>query len=125
MRRRSRRLVIVLAAIALVVVAARLALDPYATWRTRRVLAGLEGMDARFSDVTVSVLLLSYEIRDLRIEKRAGAGRALPFFEARRIRFGVLGGELLRRRLVGRLDLERPKLNLIQVSGEKEKASEA
>jgi hypothetical protein len=125
MRLRSRRLVIILVAVALVLVGARLALDPYATFRTRRALAGLEGMDARFSDVSVSLLDLSYEIRDLRIEKRTGAGKALPFFEAERIEFGLLGRELLRRHLVARIDLDRPKLNLVQASGEKEQASRA
>jgi hypothetical protein len=62
MRDRTRRLFVVLAALALVVVAARLALDPIATWRTRRALAGLQGMDATFSDVEIKLLDLSYAI---------------------------------------------------------------
>ncbi len=56
-----RTLAVVLAAIVVIAVAVRLALDPLATWRTREVLAGLEGMDARFEDVSVSLLDLSYE----------------------------------------------------------------
>lgn len=117
MRLRPRRIVVaVLGAIALALVGLVLALDLLATWRTRRALAGLEGMTGRFSAVHVSVRDLSYEIRDLRIEKRAAGGRRLPFFEARRIRLGLLGREILRGHLVGRVELDGPKLNLVQVS---------
>ena len=117
MRLGPRRLaVVVLAAIALVIVAAALALQPLAEWRTRRALAGLEGMTSRFSSVRVSLRDLSYEIDGLRVEKRSAGGKALPFFEARRIRLGLLGREILRGHLVGRVDLDEPKLNLVQRS---------
>jgi hypothetical protein len=116
MRRRSRRLLVGLAVLVVVLVAARLALDPLATWRTRRALAGLEGMDARFSDVEVKLLDLSYAIHELRIEKRAAGGRALPFLEIERAKFGVLGKELLSGHVVARIDLDRPKLNLVQAT---------
>jgi hypothetical protein len=125
MRRPSRRLLFVLAAAALVLVAARLALDPLATWRTRRALDELPGMRGRFSDVEVKLLDLSYAIHHLRIEKRTGGGASLPFVEAERAKFGLHGKELLRGHLVARIDLDRPKLNLIQASGEKGEASEA
>jgi hypothetical protein len=116
MRRRSRRLLAVLAAVVLLLVAARLALDPLATWRTRVALDALHGMDARFSDVQVKLLDLSYAIHDLRIEKRAAGGRALPFLEVERAKIGVLGKELLSGHVVARIDLDHPKLNLIQAS---------
>jgi hypothetical protein len=125
MRRRPRRLLVVLAVIALVVVAAVLAVDPLATWRTRRALAGLKGMDARFSDVEVKLLDLSYAIHDLRIEKRAAGGRALPFFEVERAKFGVLGKELVRGHVVARVDLDRPKLNLVQASEKESPTADA
>jgi hypothetical protein len=125
MRRRTRRIVIVLAAVALVLVAARLALDPLATWRTRRALAGLKGMNATFSDVEVKLLDLSYAIHDLRIEKRAGGGAALPFFAVRKAQFGLLGKELLHRHVVAHVDLDGPKLNLIQADDRKGPAEAA
>jgi hypothetical protein len=118
MRRRTRRLAVVLAAIGILLVAARLALDPLATWRTRRALSGLEGMRARFSDVEVKLLDLSYAVHDLRIEKRSAGGRSLPFLEVGRAKFGVLGKELLRGHVVARIDLDAPKLNLVQASDE-------
>jgi hypothetical protein len=109
-------LVVLLATIAVAVLAVGLALEPLATWRTRKALAGLEGMTSRFTAVRVSLRDLSYEIQGLRIEKRAAQGKALPFFEARRIRLGLLGREILRGHLVGRVDLEAPRLNLVQRS---------
>jgi uncharacterized protein involved in outer membrane biogenesis len=125
MRRRSRRLLVALAAVAVVLVAARLALDPLATWRTRRALDDLPGMRGRFSDVEVKLLDLSYAIHDLRIEKRTGGGASLPFFEAARVKFGLHGKELLGGHVVARIDLDRPKLNLIQASDEAEAAQAA
>jgi uncharacterized protein involved in outer membrane biogenesis len=125
MRRRSRRLLVALAAVTVVLAAARLALDPLATWRTRRALDELPGMRGRFSDVEVKLLDLSYAIHDLRIEKRTGGGASLPFLEAERAKFGLHGKELLRGHVVARIDLDRPKLNLIQASDEEEAAQAA
>lgn len=119
MSRRSRRLSIGLAIVILVAIAVRLTLDPLATWRTRRVLAGLPGMQARFSKVEVKLLDLSYAIRDLRIEKRTGGGAALPFFQVAEARFGLLVRELVHGHVVARIDLDRPKLNLIQADDRK------
>ena len=121
MRARSRRIAIaagVVAAIALVLVAAKLALDPLAAWRTRRALAGLHGMDATFSAVSVRLWDLSYEIRDLRIDKRVGEGKALPFFSARRIRFALLWRELVHRHVVADVDLDVPRIDLVQTEKE-------
>ena len=120
MRRRTRHILLVaLAAFVVLAVAVRLALDPIATWRTRKALAGLEGMEGHFASVRVSLLDLSYEISGLRIEKRGAAGKTLPFFEARSIRLGLLRREILRGHLVGRVDLEAPRLNLVRVDDEK------
>jgi hypothetical protein len=125
LRRGTRRTAIVLAIVVVVLVAARVALDPLATWRTRTALSGLEGMDATFSDVEVKLLDLSYAIHDLRIEKRAGAGRKLPFFAAEQVKLGLLGRELLHRHLVAQIDLDRPKLNLVQAGNPKDAAEAA
>lgn len=108
----------VLGAIAALLVLARLALDPLATWRTRRVLSDLEGMRGTFSDVEVRVVDLSYAIRDLRLEKVAPGGDALPFLEVARARFGLQWRELLRGNVVARVDLDAPKLNVVEAKGE-------
>ena len=112
-RRTLRRLVFALGALALLVVAARLALDPLVTWRTEKVLAGLEGMRGRFEDVEVHVRDLSYSIEGLSIEKVTAGGAALPYFEVRRARFGLQWRELVRGHVVADVDLEAPTLNLV------------
>ena len=116
MRRQSRRLMGLLAIVALVLVAGRLALDPLAAWRTRHVLASLQGMRGRFSSVEVKLLDLSYAIHDLRIEKRTGGGASIPFLEVAEARFGLVGKELFHGHVVAHVDLERPKLNVLQAS---------
>ncbi len=114
MRRRVPRFAIWIAVVALVLVGARLALDPIATWRTRKVLSGLEGMRATFSSVDVGVIGLSYTIRDLRIEKLSAGGAALPFFAADRLHLALNWRELLHRHVVARVSLDAPRLNVIQ-----------
>lgn len=116
--RRVPRWAVVVAAIVLVLAAGRLALDPLATWRTRRVLTGLDGMRGTFADVEVRLVDLSYAIRDLRIEKVSAGGAALPFFEVARARFGLHWRELLRGDVVARIDLDAPKLNVVEAKGE-------
>ena len=96
--------------------AARLALEPLVASRTRQALD--EGPDQRASlgGVKVSVLSLSYEIRDLAIEKRSPGLGWKPFFSARRAQAGLYWRELLHGHLVGGLRLDRPKLDLHSTS---------
>ncbi len=126
MRRRVPRLAIWIAVVALVLVGLHLALDPIATWRTRKMLSGIEGMRATFSKVDVGVIGLSYAIRDLRIEKVAAGGAALPFFQVRRMRIALQWRELLHGHVVARVDLDAPRLNVIQEkpSGQPESAQQ-
>jgi hypothetical protein len=111
----------------LLVVAARLALDPVVTWRTEKVLAGLDGLRGRFDDVEVHVRDLSYSIHGLSIEKVSAGGAALPYFEVRRARFGLQWRELVRGHVVADVDLEAPTLNLVTASSraEEQEAEEA
>ncbi|GAO04046.1 DUF748 domain-containing protein [Anaeromyxobacter sp. PSR-1] len=112
-RRTARRLAVALGILLVLGIAARLALDPIATWRTRKVLAGLEGMRGTFSDVEIRLLALSYVIHHLRIVKLGAGGEALPYLEVERAELGVYGKELLRGHLVAGVELRRPKLNLL------------
>ncbi len=124
--RRIPRLAIWIAAVALVLVAARLALDPLATWRTRKLLNEIPGMRATFSDVEVGVVGLSYAIRDLKIEKLAAGGAALPFFRVSRLAISLAWRELLHGHVVARVDLQDPELNVVQkkATGEPERAQQ-
>jgi hypothetical protein len=119
MRLRPRRiLLVVVGAIAVLIVAAVIAIEPLATWRTRKALDGLEGMTGRFSAVHVSLRDLSYEIDDLHIDRVRPGGKPQPYFQARRIRLGLLGREILRGHLVGRVDMDSPRFRLVQVTEE-------
>ncbi len=124
MRRRVPRLAIwIVVALAVVLVVARLALDPIATWRTRKVLSGIEGMRATFTSVDVGVIGLSYTIRDLTIEKVAAAGAALPFFEVARLHLALNWRELVHGHVVARVSLDSPRLNVIQKKASGQPAS--
>ncbi len=115
MRHRVRRFAVWIAvAVVVLVVGGRLALDPLATWRTRRILSGLQDMRGTFSSVDVQVIHLSYTIHDLKIEKLGAGGAALPFFQAARLRLGLNWRELLHGHLVARIDMEAPRLSVIQ-----------
>lgn len=118
--RRIRRLAVAIAALAAVLVLARLALDPLVTWRTRKVLNGLRGMRGTFADVEVNVHDLSYAIRGLRIQKVTAGGDAVPFFEARYARFGLYWKQLVRGHIVADIELLDPRLNLIQAKKQEE-----
>jgi hypothetical protein len=119
---RAKRILLVVAATAiLLVVAARLALDPLVTWRTKKVLGEMEGIRGTFADVEVHVRDLSYVIRGLELEKVSAEGSALPFFAARYAGFGLYWKQLLRGHLVADIQLVEPALNLVEVDkGEEE-----
>lgn len=105
-----------LAAAVLVVllVAARLALGPLVAWRTREVLGRLEGMRGTFSGVEVRVRDLSYAIDDLRLERQEPGGAAQPVFHAARARFSLSWRKVLRGRFVAGVELEGPRLTIVQ-----------
>ncbi|WP_242340475.1 DUF748 domain-containing protein [Anaeromyxobacter sp. SG66] len=125
MRRGRKRLLVALAILFVVLVGARAALDPLVTWRTRKVLAGMEGMRGRFQDVDVSVHDLSYAIRGLRIEKLAPGGSALPYFQVERASFGLYFKELVRGHVVAAVELEKPKLTLVSAKEQPRKQGAA
>lgn len=128
MRRRSLiRVVIVLGVLGIVIGAFRLALDPFFAWRTRAILSGLEGMRGTFRRVDVRLLHLSYAIDDLRIVKLRPGGSSLPYLSVARAEFALQGRELLHGRVVARVELWGPKLNLLtgNVEAQKQGAKEA
>jgi hypothetical protein len=72
-------------------------------------------MHGTFANYRVRLVDLSYSIDDLSIDKQTAAGARLPYFEVDRARFGLHWRELLRGHVVARLDLDRPRLNVVQV----------
>lgn len=119
--RKTTRLLVVLAILAVVLVGARLALDPLVAWRTRIVLSHLEGMRGRFQDLDVHLHDLSYEITGLSIEKVGAGGTATPYFSVERAKLGLYFKELIRGHVVAAVDLERPRMNLISAKSQPKK----
>jgi hypothetical protein len=106
-----------LVVVAGVLVAARLALNPLAAIHTRRVLASLKGYRGSFKDVSISLWRLSYAIDGLKLVQvptPRGAADKLPFFYAEHVELGLHWRALIdNRELVGTVELDRPKLNII------------
>lgn len=100
----------------LLVLAGRLALTPLATRRTRQILAGLRGYQGDFSDVSVSVLRLSYTIEGLSLRRdpvEGSAPRVRPRFRAKRIEIRLdLRAMVRRRALVAAVELDEPALDV-------------
>ncbi|HYG67598.1 MAG TPA: DUF748 domain-containing protein [Anaeromyxobacteraceae bacterium] len=124
MSRARRTLLVVAATLVLLVVAARLALDPLVTWRTKKVLGSMDGIRGSFADVEVHVRDLSYVIRGLELEKVSAEGSALPFFAARYAGFGLYWKQLLRGHLVADVELVEPMLNLVEAGKKEEQEGE-
>jgi hypothetical protein len=115
--RRRRALVVALLAVAAVLVAGRLALTPFVARQTRHVLQNLKGYRGSFDDVSFSLRHLSYTIEGLKlvqIPTPPGGDEKRPLFYARRVEIGLHWGDLIHRHeLVGTVELDGPKLNLI------------
>jgi hypothetical protein len=114
--RRTRPVLWTVSALLLVLVAGRLALTPLAERRTRQVLASIRGYRGDFSDVSVSLLRLSYTIEGIDLvqdPESAAESKARPHFHAKRIEISLDWREIVRRRvLVAAVKLEEPKLHV-------------
>ena len=123
---RHRGLLWALASVAVVVVAARFALNPFVARHTQQVLDSLKGYRGSFKDVSISLWRLSYTIDGLKLVQvptPPGASEKRPFFYAERIQIGLHWRNLIHNReLVGTTELDRPKLNLI--AGESKQESQ-
>jgi hypothetical protein len=104
-------------------IAGRLALNPFISQHTQLVLDSLKGYRGSFDDVSVSLWRLSYTIDGLKLVQvptPPGATDKRPFFHANRIRIGLHWRNLLHKHeLVGSVELDQPKMNLI-AGGSKE-----
>jgi hypothetical protein len=106
-----------LAVVVLLLIAGRLALTAFATWRTRQALATLPGFRSDFSDVSVSMLHLSYTIDglELRRDPTSDASASGPVrFRAKRIRVGLDWRQVVRNRaIVVTVKLQEPMLDVV------------
>ncbi len=105
---------VILGAIVLLVGAALAFAEPLARWATRRALADLPGMRGSFESARLDLSDLSYELRDLRLDKLDDEGDPRRFVQVKRARAGLYGRELLRGHIVADVELEAPKITLVE-----------
>jgi len=113
MTRKRRLVVIVLASIAAVLVAARVALPDIVERYANRRLAALKAYDGHVGDIDIHLWRGAYSIDDIVIVK-TGAKRPVPFFQARRVDLSVEWRSLLKGRVVAEAHFNNPEVNLVQ-----------
>lgn len=120
-RRSGRGWLIALGVLALLVIVGRIVLDPIAYHFTEKALAKNPKFKASFSDVHVTLLPPSYQIKEFKLVE-TGSGRwDEPLFYAEKTRVSILWRELLRRHLVGQVRVENPKMVAVRRHEEKAK----
>jgi uncharacterized protein YhdP len=108
----SRRTLITMVVIALLLVAARVAL-PYVVQRyVNNVLRQIPDYRGEIGPVTMSLWRGAYQIHDLRLQKLSG-NIPVPFFEAKTVDLMIEWRELLHGSPVGQIILYQPKLNYV------------
>jgi hypothetical protein len=118
MRSRNKWLLI-LAIVVVVLVAARLALEPILLDYANRKIDALNAYDGHIGDLDLALLRGGYDIQDIEIVK-TGSGQPVPFFKADRIEATIEWRSLLHGQLVAEADLFRPQANLVQAESEQQ-----
>lgn len=117
-RGRGRRLLIILAIIAAVLIAIRLALAPVILHFANRKLDQIPEYRGHIADVELSLFRGAYQIKDLSLRKAQGAS-SVPFFAADLVDLSVEWGALLHGKLVGEVELHGPRLNFVVAPSKK------
>jgi hypothetical protein len=116
MRRRNKYL-LALGIVVLLLIAARLALEPILLDYANDRLDALEAYDGHIEDLDLALLRGGYDIQGIEIVK-TGSGQPVPFFKGERIEATVEWPSLLRGSLVAAGDLYRPQVNLVEAESE-------
>lgn len=111
--RYSRRTVIVLAALGVILGVGRIALPFYLRHAINARLAKVPAYEGRVDEVSVAVWRGAYALEGVRILKR-GVNGTEPFFAAQEIDFSLAWRELLRRKIVADIVLVEAELNLVK-----------
>lgn len=110
---RLRRMWYFLGAIALILLAARLAMSPLLLRFVNQKLDELPEYRGRIADVDLHLLRGAYRIDSLVLEKRSGKV-PVPFFKARAVDLSIEWKALLEGALVGEIEVLGPELNFVQ-----------
>ena len=117
MRRRTKYLLII-GIVVVVLIGARLALEPILLDYANDKIDALQAYDGHVDDLDLALLRGGYDIQGVEIVK-TGAGQPVPFFKADRIEATVEWRSLLRGQLVAEGDMYRPQVNLVQAESDK------
>ena len=116
MRRRNKYLLI-LGIVVVLLVGARLALEPILLDYANDKLKELKAYDGHIDDLDLALLRGGYDIKGIEIVK-TGAGQPVPFFKGDRIEATIEWHSLLRGSLVAEGDLYHPQVNLVEAESE-------
>jgi len=114
--RRRNKVLISIAAVVVVLVAARLALPYVVEDYANRKLATLQSYTGHVGDVDIHLWRGAYSVSDVVIQK-TGAKRPTPFFRTRRLDLSVEWRSLMKGSVVATAVFDAPELNLIQGKG--------
>ena len=109
---RKRKTAIVLLAVALVLVAARVAMPYFVQEYVNDKLASLDSYDGHVGDIDLHLWRGAYSIDSIEIVKK-GASRPVPFFRADRVNLSVEWRSLLRGSIVSEASFLGPEVNLV------------
>jgi uncharacterized protein involved in outer membrane biogenesis len=118
MRRRNKWLLII-GIVVVLLVAARLALEPILLDYANRKIDALNAYGGHIGDLDLALLRGGYDLKDIEIVK-TGSSQRVPFFKADRIEATVEWRSLLHGQLVAEADLFRPQANLVQAESEQQ-----
>ncbi len=110
---RNRKTVVVVLALVLLLVAARIALPFVVEDYVNDRLAGLDSYDGHVGDIDIHLWRGAYSLDEIEIVK-TGASRPVPFFRADRLDLSVEWRSLLRGSFVAEASFDRPEVNLVQ-----------
>jgi hypothetical protein len=110
---RTRKIVISVSAVVLLLVAVRLALPNLVEDYVNKQLAGLDSYDGHVGDIDIHLWRGAYSIDHIEIVK-TGAARPVPFFRSDRVDLSVEWRSLMRGSVVSEASFERPEINLVQ-----------
>lgn len=113
----SRRTLLVVLVLAVLLVAARLALPAVLRDAVNRRLERIPEYSGRVESVSVSLVRGAYALNDVRIRK-TNSQRDEPFFAAERIDFSLAWRELLERRVVSDIVIMGGRLNFVKEPAE-------
>ncbi len=89
------------------------AFDPLVEWVTKRTLSKIQGYSITYGNAKLQPTKLNYAITDLRIVKGSAGGKKEPLLFVGRAELGLHWKELLHGNLVAKVNVDRPKVNLI------------